>query len=410
MLKIELKSISFVLILFLGLFILSIVVQAQTPVEKYGQLSVKGNRIVDKNGNAVQLRGMSLYWSQWKPAFYNAACIKWLKDDWCVSVVRAAMAVNSGGLATNPNEKQKIFTVIDACIANGIYVIVDYHDHTANTNIALAESFFEEVSKKYANVPNILYETWNEPLQVSWATVIKPYHQAIANVIRKNDPDNIIICGTANWSQKVGDPAIDPIVGKNIAYTLHYYAASHKQWLRDAATAAMNKGIALFVTEYGTCEASGNGILDATESKLWWDFLEKNSIGHCNWSAADLGETSAALKTGTGATGNWPASALKPSGILVRDYLRSKCNTTTVTSIEECKADIGKSFPNPFQNSFTITSKGNFEYQITNISGMLVDKGVAFASVEVGEDLPQGMYLLKISNTNKNQIIKIYKQ
>ncbi|MBC7694062.1 MAG: cellulase family glycosylhydrolase [Burkholderiales bacterium] len=410
MLKIRVKSISFFTILFLG-FLLSVKsTNAQTPVEKYGQLSVKGNRIVDKNGNPVQLRGMSLYWSQWKPAFYNAACIKWLKDDWCVSVVRAAMAVNSGGLATNPNEKQKIYTVIDACIANGIYVIVDYHDHNANSNMALAQSFFDEVSKKYSNVPNILYETWNEPLQVSWGSVIKPYHQTIVDVIRKNDPDNIIICGTANWSQKVGDPASDPVAGKNIAYTLHYYAASHKQWLRDVATAAMNKGIALFVTEYGTSEASGNGVLDAMESKLWWDFLEKNFIGHCNWSAADLGETSAALKTGTGATGNWPASALKPSGILVRDYLRSKCNTTIVTSIEENTSATVKLFPNPFQNTFTINSDVNFEYQICNLSGVLIEKGDAFLSAEVGSNLEAGMYLLKIICKERNQILKIYKQ
>jgi hypothetical protein len=324
------KKISILCIIYAGIIIHSI---AQTPVEKYGQLSVKGNHIVDKNGNPVQLRGMSLYWSQWKPAFYNASCIKWLRDDWCVSVVRAAMAVNSGGLATNPNEKQKIFTVIDACIANGIYVIVDYHDHTANTSIDLAKSFFNEVSAKYKGVPNILYEPWNEPLQVSWPGVIKPYHQAIVEVIRKNDPYNIIICGTANWSQQVGDPANDPVPGTNIAYTLHYYAASHKQWLRDAATSAMKKGIALFVTEYGTCEASGNGVLDAAESKLWWDFLEQNSIGHCNWSCADLGETSAALITGTSGTGNWPTSALKPSGVLVRDYLKSKCTSVTTNPI-----------------------------------------------------------------------------
>lgn len=323
-----------IFLLLVCVFFLSATVQAQTPVERHGQLSVQGNRIVDKNGNPVQLRGMSLYWSQWKPAFYNASCVKWLRDDWCVNVVRAAMAVNSGGLATNSNEKQRIFTVIDACIANGIYVIVDYHDHTANTTLELAKSFFDEVSKKYKGVPNILYEPWNEPLAVSWSSVIKPYHQAIVSVIRKNDPSNIIICGTAQWSQKVGDPAADPVTGTNIAYTLHYYAASHKQWLRDAATSALNKGIALFVTEYGTSEASGNGVLDEAESRTWWDFMEKNYIGHCNWSVADLGETSAALKTGTGATGNWPTSALKPSGVLVRNYLRSKC--TIVEQPKDC--------------------------------------------------------------------------
>jgi endoglucanase len=35
-------------------------------VEKHGRLSVEANRIVDQKGVAVVLRGMSLYWSQWK--------------------------------------------------------------------------------------------------------------------------------------------------------------------------------------------------------------------------------------------------------------------------------------------------------------------------------------------------------
>lgn len=41
--------------------------------------------------------------------------------------------------------------------------------------------------------------------------------------IRAEDPDNIIICGTPQWDQKVMDAANDPITDvPNIMYTLHY--------------------------------------------------------------------------------------------------------------------------------------------------------------------------------------------
>ena len=40
-------------------------------VEEYGQLSVSGNKILDKNGNAIQLRGMSFFWSQWIGKYYH---------------------------------------------------------------------------------------------------------------------------------------------------------------------------------------------------------------------------------------------------------------------------------------------------------------------------------------------------
>ena len=38
----------------------------KTIVEKYGQLAVKGNYMIGQNGDTVQLRGMSMFWSQWK--------------------------------------------------------------------------------------------------------------------------------------------------------------------------------------------------------------------------------------------------------------------------------------------------------------------------------------------------------
>src|SRR4051812_38066252 len=35
------------------------------PVGRHGALRVAGNRIVDASGEPLQLRGMSLFWSQW---------------------------------------------------------------------------------------------------------------------------------------------------------------------------------------------------------------------------------------------------------------------------------------------------------------------------------------------------------
>jgi endoglucanase len=62
---------------------------AQTPVERHGQLQVQGNRIVEQREEPVVLRGMSLFWSQWQPEYYNASALRWLRDDWNISVIRA---------------------------------------------------------------------------------------------------------------------------------------------------------------------------------------------------------------------------------------------------------------------------------------------------------------------------------
>lgn len=294
-----------------------------TAVEYYGQLQVKGNKIVDKNGKPVQLRGMSFFWSQWIGKYYTNEVVKWLKDDWHCNVVRVAMAVEEGGYLTNPDlEKQKVMLVVDAAIENGLYVIIDWHDHHAEKHTEESKLFFVEMAKKYGDKPNVIYETFNEPLQISWTDLIKPYHQAVIESIRQYDSDNLIICGTSTWSQDVDIAASDPLVGTNIAYTLHFYSGTHKGSLRSKAIVALNKGIALMVTEFGTTDATGDGAVNKTETAAWLKFLDDNDLSWCNWSIADKDESSAVLKPGASTSGGWAESQLTESGLFVRQQIR----------------------------------------------------------------------------------------
>lgn len=298
-----------------------------TYVADHGQLRIEGTTIVDKNGDTVQLRGMSLFWSQWIGKYYTPETIQWLKDDWQINVIRAAMAIDEGGdsyIANPEREKEKVFRVIDAAIASGIYVIVDWHSHHAEDYITEAKAFFDEVSTIYGNTPNIIYETYNEPLDVSWVNTLKPYHESIIESIRTNDPDNIIICGTRTWSQRVDEVIGNEIEDNNVAYTLHYYAATHKQELRDITQQAINAGIPIFVTEFGVTQATGDESINASEAVTWWNFLDANKISWCNWSIADKEELAAALKPGASVLGNWELDELTQSGTMVREEIKSK--------------------------------------------------------------------------------------
>lgn len=304
------------------LLLFPITLRAETPVERHGQLRVEGNRIVDARGNPVALRGMSLFWSQWQPQYYNAETIRWLRDDWNVTVVRAAMGVHQDGYLENPvREQHKVETVIEAAIALGIYVIVDWHAHQPEPEAAAR--FFADIARKYGQHPNLIYETWNEPLDGhDWSSVIKPYHLAVIPRLRAEDPDNLIVAGTQTWSQDVDKAAADPLPFANIAYTLHFYAGTHRQPLRDKAQAALDRGVALFVTEWGTSEANGDDTLDEAETRRWWDFIAANELSDLNWSVADKDETSAALQPGASGHGCWTREMLSPSGQLVRARLR----------------------------------------------------------------------------------------
>jgi endoglucanase len=256
--------------------------------------------------------------------FYNAGAVAWLKKDWKSNIVRAAMGVEEGGgyLQDPAANKARVKAVVDAAIANDMYVIIDWHTHHAEQYQSQAIAFFQEMARAYGNNPHVIYEIYNEPLQISWSGTIKPYANAVIGAIRAIDPDNLIIVGTPQWSQKVDEASRDPITGyKNIAYTLHFYAGSHGQYLRDWATTAMQNGIALFVTEWGSVNASGDGGVNAGETWAWVDFMKKNNISNANWALNDKVEGASALVSGASATGGWAANQLTASGALAKDII-----------------------------------------------------------------------------------------
>jgi endoglucanase len=300
----------------------------KTIVDQFGQLKVSGNKILDQNGSQIALTGMSLFWSQIKGKYYNYDCVKWLRDDWKCTVVRAAMGIENadgldGYLVNKETEFNKVITVIEAAIDLGIYVIIDWHDHHAHENQEEAVEFFTKIATRYGDKPNIIYEIYNEPMQISWEDDVKPYSIELVKTIRSIDPDNLIIIGTTTWSQDVDIASENPIVGSNLVYSLHFYASSHKQHLRDKAKKAMDNGVALFVSEYGTTEYTGDGVIDTVEVKAWFDFMESNKISWCNWSIGDKAEASAALIPGADANGGWTDKDISYSGHMVRNRIIS---------------------------------------------------------------------------------------
>ena len=310
------------------LVLVSITSYAQTAVQSWGQLRVEGANIVNENGEAVQLQGMSLFWSQWEPEFYEFNTIKWLRDDWCNNIVRATCGVEDNGSPFNGMDYQlnKARAVIDAAIALNIYVLVDWHAHYAPKNTEAAKTFFRTIAQEYGNHPNIIYEIFNEPIGYNWGE-IKSYSEQIISEIRKYDPDNIIVCGTPQYSAYPDAVIGNAINRSNIAYTLHYYAASHFQNFRDRANAARSNGLCVFVTEYGLVEYTGNGNVNEGSSQDWYKWMNDNKISHCNWSLCDKNEGASALKPGTPAGGFWATDKLTWSGNLVRDHLKANCPT-----------------------------------------------------------------------------------
>ena len=307
--------------LFVLLAVLAATVSGQ-PVKIHGRLKVEGTQLLDEHNHPYALRGMSLGWSCFWPRFYNAGTVDWLYKDWNCSVVRAAMGVEPKGGYIQDAAGSVALTeaVVDGAIKSGIYVIIDWHSH--HVNLEEAKTFFGEMAATYHGYPNIVYELFNEPEKADWPEV-KAYAEAVIAVIRQKDPDNIILVGCPKWDQEIQKPAADPIKGyKNLMYTMHFYAGTHKQWLRDRTDAAIRAGVPVFISESAGMEASGDGPIDYKEWQLYIDWMNKNNLSWVTWSVSDKNETCSVLNPSAGAAGQWKDSDLKESGVKIREYLR----------------------------------------------------------------------------------------
>ena len=301
-----------------------------TYYEQHGPLHVSGTQLVDMNGAPVQLRGVSTLGLAWYPEFVNEAGFRTLRDDWGANAVRLAMYTQEEGGYMTGGDKAGLEALIEKgvkiCQDLGMYVIVDWHilsDGNPHIHADAAEDFFRRMSAKFAAEPHVLYEICNEPngAGVTWP-VVKGYAERISPVIRTNAPKAVILCGTPNWSQDVDLAANDPLAFENVMYSLHFYAATHKDGLRDKAEAALAAGAPIFIDEFSICDASGDGVLDYDSAAAWRALIQKHGLSYIAWSLSNRDESAALIRADSARTSGWGDGDLTETGIWLRNVLR----------------------------------------------------------------------------------------
>lgn len=287
-----------------------------------GALKVCGSQLCDQNGNPVQLRGISTHGLAWFPDYVNEDCFSYFRHNWNVNVMRLALYTSeSGGYCAGGDQealRRLVCDGIEAAAAQDMYVIVDWHI-LSDGNPALhqeeAKLFFDEISKKYADADHILYEICNEPNGGTDWGAVKAYAQDVIPVIRANDPDAVILIGTPNWCQYLDQAVADPITSyDNLMYTFHFYAGTHKEDLRSVMDDAVLAGLPVFVSEYGICDASGNGALDLEQANLWIAEMDRLGISYVAWNLSNKAESSALLKSSCAKASDFSADDFSEAG------------------------------------------------------------------------------------------------
>ena len=303
--------------------------RSDTPYGVHGALHVENGKLTGQNGETVKLYGMSTHGIAWFPQYINPDAFRTLRDDWNTNCIRLAMyTAENGGYCTDGDKeqlKQLVKDGISYATDLGMYVIVDWHilsDGDPNQHKEEAIAFFREMTEAFADNDNVLYEICNEPNGgTSWDS-IKSYADEVIPVIREQKPDAVILVGTPTWSQEIDKAAASPLAYDNIMYTLHFYAGTHKDDLRNRLETCEQNNLPVFVSEFGMCDASGNGANDFDSTLKWFDLLNKYQISFCCWNLANKDESSSVFKASSTAVSDWTDDDFNESGRFIRDYFR----------------------------------------------------------------------------------------
>ena len=311
-----------------------------TPYGKHGALHVDGLQVKDKYNQPFTLRGASTHGMHWGDGetFLNKTAFQNLRDEWGVNMVRLVSYVTQGGYTQG--SKDKLDKHIQKGVSNltelGMNAIIDWHVHAENPNDKKSEAiqFFDTYSKKYKDQSNIIYEICNEPTGTPW-NQIRPYAVDVVNTIRANDPDAIIVVGTNTWSQDVDEVATNggKIDDPNVMYTIHFYSGSHGESLREKVRTALKAGTPVFCTEFGVCDASGNGGFNLEEADRWIDFFEENGISYCCWSLSKKNESASMLSPECNKVNGFTNADLGATGAWLINTYRSRGGETPAPSV-----------------------------------------------------------------------------
>ena len=278
------------------------------PVSQYGQLlagknssnkgQIYGSCKGVSEGNEVSVQGMSLFWSISSDVgspFWTSDIVSGLVQRQNIQIIRAPMGVDEDWGSGNYFSKEGYYqglmnTVVQAAIDNDIYVIIDYHSHKASDNVENARKFFGYMAQKWGKYDNVIFEVFNEPTTQSWGT-IKTYADSVVKTIRQYS-DNLVLVGNRSWDQYPSDAIGNEVSDskKNVAYTFHFYAGSHSTGNEGSnAERAMNSGLSVFVSEWGTVNADGDGGVSGNAS-TWLSWMKRHKLSGANWAVSNKNE------------------------------------------------------------------------------------------------------------------------
>jgi Cellulase (glycosyl hydrolase family 5)/Divergent InlB B-repeat domain/Carboxypeptidase regulatory-like domain/Immunoglobulin domain len=216
-------------------------------------LDVEGTKIVNANGHTVQLKGFATM----EPTLVTRDQIVHFRNDWNITVLRLPLLTSDcscpyaicwtvGNIAVNASNAAYLAaadSVVKWCRDNHIYVLLDgWHEGgQGNTvgNFSSTLAAWGILADRYKNQDHILWEIFDEPHNVTWATWVPMAQQLIDTIRARNPVVKAIVAGTVNWCQQTGVPTLE-FNRDRVIYSWHPYSSVYGS--ADSATWEKNFG------------------------------------------------------------------------------------------------------------------------------------------------------------------------
>lgn len=396
----------------------SLAEDAETDITLY----VRGNKIVDGQGNIVRLYGVNCPSLEWTPGGDNMpeAVIEAF-DNWDCNLVRLPMNQDFWfGYGANQSDEGKAYrelidTIVNIAAERNKYIWLDLHWSNAGTEWGKytgqhkmpdenSLTFWLSVAEAYKNHPNVLFGLYNEPYDVSWSVwknggevsetlpvsggikreTIKYKAvgmQTLIDAIRGIGANNIVIVGGLDWGfdlSRVTDPdyeLVDTEEGNGIVYDTHPYPWKNKNWSHIIDKTGAKHPV--IVGEFGIeADAKDPTKPDNSQFKNYYEtlinWIEEHQYSFAAWSFHP--------SAGPSIIENWQYDPTPYHGAYVKDFLTrvsakgvslfdGKTYTGNMVNIhpgEYAEADLKQAGMEPLAiKSVKLSNDPNLSYRIT---------------------------------------------
>ncbi len=265
-----------------------------SPQEPPPALRIEGTKLLSKDGKEVLLRGVSIADPLMPGVEFKKDHFEFLAKSWRANCVRVPVHPGHWKARGAAACDKLLDDAVAWCREFGLYAILDYHaignpktgkaqkdKPEYDSSMETARAFWRHVAKRHGEKPWVLFEVFNEPMQITWAD-LKPLAAELVSIVREGAPESVVIVPGSDYTYDLRGPAADPLEAKNVMYAWHSYPVRGTTW--DPYIGEARKKLPIIATEWGF-DLNGDAVTTGSTDGFGLPILNMMEGAGIHWTA-----------------------------------------------------------------------------------------------------------------------------